>query len=148
MKLRIPIALLVIIIALTLWFTRAGAQTFQSSVVNGEPSVDQERSVTVSNVFYVVKYRLKSTSLYSVPLTNPLGQAHYGCTATIYGGTNKVGVIETQWTKEGCFEDSPMLLLGRVLAWTRYPNESAGKGLHWVVSGPAMWVEPDANPSP
>jgi hypothetical protein len=108
------------------------------------PPAAQERTVTVSNVLYVVRYALKNTQTYNVPLTNPLGQAHYDCTATIHAGTNKVGVVETQWTPNGCFEDSPMLLLGRVLKWERYPDNSASPGHHWVVKGPAMWSEPDA----
>lgn len=106
-------------------------------------STTQERVLVVSNVTYTVRYELKSTSFYSVPATSPPGQPHYDCVATILSGTNKVAAIETQWTKDGCFEDSPMLLIGRALAWKRYPNNSAGKGLHWVVKGPAMWAEKD-----
>ncbi len=107
------------------------------------PDAHQERTLTVSNVLYTINYTLKSTTLFSVPATNPPGQPHYDCTATICAGTNKVGVIETKWTKNGCFEDSPMLLIGRALNWERYPLDSAGKGLHWVVEGPAMSSEPD-----
>jgi|GEM_PF-5866914 len=108
-----------------------------------QPLPKQERTIEVSNIIYTVSYHLKSTNAYSVPLTNPLGQPHYDCTATIHAGTNRIGVIETQWTKDGCFEDSPMLLVGRALDWKRYPNNSAGTNLHWVVKGPAMWAEPD-----
>lgn len=106
-------------------------------------SKEQERSVTVSNVTYVVKYLLHDTSFFTVPSTSPPGQPHYDCTATIYAGTNIVGVIETQWTGKGCREDDPILLLGRALKWTRYPNDSAGKGMHWVSSEVSIWAEPD-----
>jgi hypothetical protein len=108
-----------------------------------QPAAQQERTLTVSNVTYTVRYELKSTNQFSVPLTSPLGQPHYECTATITAGTNKVGVIETQWTQDGCFEDMPLMLVGRALAWKRYPNNSAGQGLHWVVGGAAMWSEKD-----
>lgn len=115
-----------------------------ASVIRADqPDPKQERTLVVSNITYTVRYELKDTGTYSVPLTSPLGQPHYDCTATIYFGTNLVGAIEMQWTKDGCFEDSPMLLIGRALAWKRWPNDSAGKGMHWVVSGPAMWAESD-----
>jgi hypothetical protein len=108
-----------------------------------QPVAKQDRTLTVSNVTYTVRYDLKSTNQFSVPLTNPLGKPHYECTATISVGTNRVGAIETQWTEEGCFEDMPLMLVGRALSWKRYPNNTAGQGLHWVVSGPAMWAEKD-----
>lgn len=106
------------------------------------------RTVEVSNIVYTVIFNLKSTNVFSVPLTSPPGQPHYDCTATIYAGTNQVGVLDTQWTENGCWEDSPMLLVGRALAWTRYPNNSAGTNFHWVVKGAAMWAEPDETKRP
>lgn len=107
------------------------------------PNKHQERALVVSNITYTVRYDIKSTNSFFTPATYPPGQPHYECVATIFSGTNRVGVIETQWTKDGCFEDSPILLIGRALGWKRYPNNSAGSGLHWVVKGPAMWAESD-----
>lgn len=110
----------------------------------GELASHQERTLIVSNVLYVVKYDLKSTAHYSVPLTNPLGQPHYPCKTTVWiGGTNRISSVDSEWTENGCFEDSPMLVIGAALAWTRYPNNSAGEGTHWRIRGGAMFTESD-----
>jgi hypothetical protein len=106
-------------------------------------STNQQRTITVSNVTYTINYALKSTKFYMVPLTIPPGQPHYACMATVFVGTNKVGVLETEWTENGCYEDSPMMVVGRSLGWTRFPNNSAGPGRHWRISGAAMYTEED-----
>jgi hypothetical protein len=102
-----------------------------------------ERSLIVSNNTYVIKYYIKNSSFFTVPATNPPGQPHYACMAVISCGTNEIAKIETDWTQDGCWEDNPMMLVGRALQWTRYPNDSAGKGRHWVCKGPAMWTDSD-----
>ena len=107
------------------------------------PGINQERSITISNITYTVKYELKNPNIFSQPLTSPLGQPHYDCKTRIFQGTNQIGIVDSQWTKGGCFEDSPMILVGQALNWKRFPNDSAGPGMHWVISGPAMWQEKD-----
>jgi len=118
--------------------------TVSSALFGDEPKSHQERTLIVSNVLYVVKYDLKSTTHYSVPLTNPLSQPHHPCKTSVWvGGTNRISTVDSDWTEKGCFEDSPMLVIGLALAWKRYPNNSAGAGMHWRVDGAAMWAESD-----
>ena len=107
------------------------------------PNAIQYRTIAVSNVTYTIRYELKSTNSFMRPLTNPIGQPHYDCTATIWNGTSRLGILPTQWTERGCFEDDPMMLVGRTLAWKCFPPDSAGKGMHWVISGEAQYREPN-----
>jgi hypothetical protein len=108
----------------------------------------QKRSITVSNVLYGILYDVHSMDGFSIPATWPPGEPHYGCTVRVYAissdvtkASKHVAEFEAQWTKEGCWEDDPLMVVGRALKWTRYPSN--GKGYHWMCKGPAMWMEPD-----
>ena len=113
-----------------------------------QPNENQSRTVVVSNQTYLIQYHLKNPAHSWVPAIVGPTQPHYDCVATVWliGGSSPLVIgspIDTQWTEKGCFEDSPMLVIGAALKWERYPNNSAGDGMHWRIRGGAMFTESD-----
>jgi hypothetical protein len=101
----------------------------------------QQRSATISNVVYTITYELKSATNFWQPIAH--GPKYYECTATVTRGSNRIGQFETRWSAQGCFDDWPVILVGRALGWERYPDGSAGTGRHWRTAGQRLVPELD-----
>lgn len=108
-----------------------------------------ERSCTVSNRQWLVKYEFNPDGYCTIPLTNPLGQPHYPCrvfvfrkstagdfSALISEGKPFDGVV----TRKGCFEDNPEDMVRRVMGWlslTELWNRQAERSFtnNWPMEG-------------
>lgn len=96
-----------------------------------------QRNGVLSNVNYRVVYHYKKDSMFTRPLTNPMGQAHYEAKACVFEMTGNIlklvgKTVDCQYTEGGCFEDAPIKIirdaLGIPFDTTEY-NEWANKGM-------------------
>jgi len=114
------------ILASILFASVALAQFLPLGIVSSGPELDQVRDCTIGTNTFLVKYRLWSTSICTIPAVAG-AKPHYPCNVTVVLGTNEIAKFEGQWIPGGCFEDNPFDLVNKALLIASTNNPTASK---------------------